>query len=152
MKIKNLSKTHLFLIELIVVILFFSFACSIAVQVFAKADHLEGNATALNESMLAVQSAAEIDKNTDLQEIDLARQPTYFNKRWQIVDSENAAYKMTYQVDLQNREAGTMAIFTYTVASIEGGGNEIIYHLQAKKYYSGETVTAASQTGGGPNE
>lgn len=71
---RGMSRSHLFLIELIVVILFFAFAGAVTVQVFAKAHELAQDTEALNGAILAVQSAAETDKASSFEEIIASRE------------------------------------------------------------------------------
>lgn len=141
MQFRGMSRSHLFLIELIIVILFFAFSAAIAVQVLSKAHELSQSATALNGAVLAVQTAAETDKTVRLQDIDTSQRTTaYFNEDWEIAEPAGAVYIMTSDVALEEREAGTMAVYSYSVAS----DNKVIYQLQSKKYYSGEALSAAS--------
>ncbi len=140
MKFKGMSRSHLFLIELTVVILFFAFASVISLQVFSKAYDIGNDTTALNGAIMAVQTAAETDKNTPFQDLTISQEATYFNKDWEIASLSDATYVMTSAVELEEKWAGTMAVFDYTVSS----ENEIVYQLQTKKYYSGETTSSSS--------
>lgn len=140
MQFKGMSRSHLFLIELIIVVLFFSFAGAVTVQVFSKARIMSDDATALNGAVLAVQTAAEADKGLRLQEIDPDGNTVYFDGTWKITDSSQAVYTMTSEVVLEQREAGTMAVYHYEVKSED----EIIWQLQSKKYYSGKLPNETS--------
>lgn len=143
MQFRGMSRSQLFLIELIVVILFFSFSVAIAVQVFSKAHELSQSSAALNGAVLAVQTAAETDKTVRLQDINTKQNTVYFNEDWEIAEPAHAVYIMTVDVTLEEREAGMMAVYNYSVTS----NDEVVYRLQSKKYYSGETLNTAS-----PNE
>lgn len=140
MRFKGMSRSHLFLIELIVVILFFSSASVITVQVFIKAFQLSERTTALNGAMLTVQTAAETDKTVSFQDIDTSKKTVCFNEDWEAVDPAEATYTITSNVTLDERSAGTMAVYDYTAAS----GGKTIYQLQAKRYYPGEMRSNAS--------
>lgn len=152
---QGMSRSHLFLMELIVVILFFAFAGAITVQVFAKAHELARDTEALNGAILAVQSAAETDKTAAFGEISASRKSIYFDVDWKVTDSAGAVYVLTSEVALEERPAGAMAVYHYTVtyggaadaavyaeaAPKKAGaatGDKIIYELDAKKYYPGE--------------
>jgi hypothetical protein len=50
---------------------------------------------------------------------------------------------VTSKVELIQQPAGVMAVYDYTASSKE----KVIYNLQAKKYYSGETVSDGSGSG-----
>jgi type II secretory pathway pseudopilin PulG len=136
-KINNTSKTHLFLIEMIIVLAFLSFACAIIIQVFAKADALSQQSLDLTGAVLAAQSAAELDKNKDWQQLDLAAQTVYFDKQWQQTDKDKAVYQLLTQTEMQARPTGTMLLYTYTIDSSADTNSKSIYQLQSKKYYSG---------------
>lgn len=148
MKEKSISRSHLFLIELILVILFFAIASSIALQVFVKASDLADSTMALNGGMMLAQSTAEIDKNTPFEELDLSERTEYFDEHWQKVDASTASYALTSKVELEDRWAGIMANFTYKITSSE----TLIYQLQAKKYYSMESLMPVPEKGGTFNE
>ena len=140
MKYKGMSRSHLFLIELIIVILFFSFASVISLQVFSKSYDIANDTTALNGALMAVQTAAETDKSISFRNLDTSREAVYFNKNWEISDPNDATYIMSSDVTFEDKWAGTMAVFDYTVTA----DNVIIYQLQTKKYYAGETLSSAS--------
>ncbi len=140
MKNRGMSRSHLFLIELIVVILFFSFAGVITVQVFSKAFQLAEGTTALNGATIVVQTAAETDRTRSLEEFIPSQNIVYYNKGWEVTNPSNAAYTMTTDATLEERWAGSMAIHHYTVTS----GDKIIYQLLTKKYYSGNAALEAS--------
>ena len=88
MQYRGMSRSHLFLIELIVVILFFSIAVAITVQVFSKAYELTQNSRELNGAILAVQTAAEMDKTSAFSEIDINKGPVYYNSNWELTIPE----------------------------------------------------------------
>ena len=139
MKFKGMSRSHLFLIELIVVILFFSFASVITVQIFSKSFQLAENTTALNGAVMAVQTAAETDKTILFKNIDPSEKIIYYNKDWKITDRANSVYTLTSDVTMEEKWAGTMAVYNYTMSS----DDKTIYQLKTKKYYSGETTSTS---------
>lgn len=131
---KGISRSALFLTELIIVILFFAIASTITLQLFVKASGLADRTSDLNGGIMVVQSAAEIDKSTDLMSLDQKSRFEYYDENWEKTDEANKVYTLTSQVVLENRWAGTMAIFTYTLSARE----TVIYELTAKKYYSNQ--------------
>ncbi|MGN0712066.1 MAG: hypothetical protein ACI4LO_09900 [Anaerovoracaceae bacterium] len=58
----DFSKSHLFLMEFICVVLFFAVCAAVCVQAFVKSDALSRYGQTTNEALLAVQSAAETIK------------------------------------------------------------------------------------------
>ena len=136
-KSNNISKTHLFLMEMIIVLAFLAFACAIVIQVFARADGLSRQSLDLNSAILVAQSAAELDKNQDWQQIDLTAQTVYFDEQWQQTDKDKAVYRLSRQTEVQERPSGAMLIYTYIISSPTDANDKTIYQLQSKKYYSG---------------
>ena len=106
MQFRGMSRSHLFLIELIIAVLFFSFAGAITVQVFSRAHDLAESTTALNGAVIAAQTAAETDKTALFENIGAARDTVYFNRDWEITKKPEAVYNMTSDVNLEEREAG----------------------------------------------
>jgi hypothetical protein len=141
-KYKGMSRSHLFLVELIIVILFFAFSSIITVQVFGRSFHLDNDTTALNGAVIAVQTVAETDKNTDFKDIDPTEKTAYFSKEWTPSEPTAAEYKLVTKTSFAEQEAGTMAIYDYTAVSTTD--NSVIYQLQTKKYYSGESASSGS--------
>ena len=136
MKKNGISRSHLFLIELIVTILFFAFACAVALMVFGKAHDLSNNTSALNGALTAVQNAAETNRLEDLSDLS-EPSPVYFNKDWQVTDLNKADFTLTAELKLEDRPDGKMAVWTYTVVD---KNQDLIYQLGAKKYYPEPSV------------
>src|SRR5665648_831922 len=61
---KNHAKSELFLMEFIVVILFFSLCTAICISAFVKANHISEESKLLNGAMILAQSTAEGIKAT----------------------------------------------------------------------------------------
>ncbi len=61
---KNHTKSELFLMEFIVVILFFSLCTAICISAFVKANHISEESKLLNGAMILAQSTAEEIKAT----------------------------------------------------------------------------------------
>ncbi len=139
MEFRGMSRSQLFLIELIIAVLFFSFAGAVTVQVFSKASELAQKAEALNGAVIAAQTAAETQRTVPFRDIDPDGDTVYFDDSWTITEPSKAVYTMTTNVVLEKREAGAMAVYHFEVKSAD----EIIWQLQTKKYYTGESVDVA---------
>ena|SRR5665647_2836019 len=61
----NHTKSELFLMEFIVVILFFSLCTAVCISAFVKANHISEESKLLNGAMILAQSTAEEIKATD---------------------------------------------------------------------------------------
>ena len=139
---KGFSRSQLFLIELIVVVLFFSFSAAIAMMVFGKAHELSEDAKALNGAMVMAQSAAEADRSKPLNEVGANSELIYLNENWEKTSAEDAEYLLKVEINLEDRPAGKMAFLNYTVS--DATDEDIIYHLETKKYYSGQPVIGSA--------
>lgn len=133
MRIKGISKSGVFLIELVLVILFFSFCCTITLQLFVKSALLSKNAKDLSNGMMVAQSAVEKDKRMPFQALVPGEQTIYFHQDWSAADEADSTYALQSKVSFSPQEAGTMAELSYTIYK----GEEQIFSLEAKKYYSG---------------
>lgn len=61
---KNRTKSELFLMEFIAVILFFSLCTAVCISAFVRANHISEESTLLNGAMILAQSTAEKIKAT----------------------------------------------------------------------------------------
>lgn len=132
MKGRNISRSNLFLIELIIVILFFAFASLIAMQIFLKSDGLASDTVTLNGAIMAAQTAAETEKAASFHDLKMLSKNTYYDEDWKITQKKNKAYTLKRNIKLEKRTAGTLVTFVNTITQ-EG---DIIYKLESKKYYS----------------
>ncbi|MDF3003027.1 MAG: hypothetical protein K0Q48_3146, partial [Bacillota bacterium] len=146
MRKKGVSRSQLFLIELIVVVLFFSLAAAMVMMVFGKAHELSAGSEALNEAISAVQSAAETDKVKLQEEVVQGTESVYFDEVWKKTDPENAAYRLNTEVKLEARPAGFMAIYRYAVGYASEDTKTMIYRLEMKKYYSKQSGIEQTET------
>lgn len=99
---KSSSKTPLFLMELIIVILFFSICSAICMKIFASSQMLSKDASTLTGSVLACQSVAEVYKaeNGDLEvisslldgEIDGNTVVVGYTNNWERTEYSDAPY------------------------------------------------------------
>ncbi|MEA5011514.1 MAG: hypothetical protein VB100_07345 [Angelakisella sp.] len=107
MGIHRTPKSGLFLLEMVILILFFSIASAICVNLFVKAHVLSTQSRDLGTAVQQVQTVAETYKavNGDtsqmtqllaLAEEDGGKLALYYNKEWQIQqDSNDAVYTLT---------------------------------------------------------
>ncbi|HBU11848.1 MAG TPA: hypothetical protein DEB31_03725 [Clostridiales bacterium] len=99
------SKTKLFLMELIIIILVFSIAGAVCIDLFAQARLLSVNSTDTTNAMIEAQSAAEMVRNTNGDPRSVAGFPqaavsedgytVYYDANWgALPGSEGAVYQM----------------------------------------------------------
>ncbi|MBO4901445.1 MAG: hypothetical protein J5518_01440 [Lachnospiraceae bacterium] len=138
---KNLpkSKTALFLMELIIVILFFSIASAVCMQLFAKSHVISRQTKELNHAVAIAQSYAEVMRGTDgsMESIlaafpDAVAEDNYFevfyDSDFNVCDPASAAYvsdvTITPNGAIQNMEIRIVNLSDYSE----------IYTLTATKY------------------
>lgn len=138
---KNLpkSKTALFLMELIIVILFFSIASAVCMQLFARSHTIGQQTRELNHAVAIAQSYAEVMRGTDgsMESIlaafpDAVAEDNYFevfyDSDFQVCDPSSAAYvsdvTITPNGAIQNMEIRIVRLNDYSE----------IYSLNATKY------------------
>ena len=138
---KNLpkSKTALFLMELIIVILFFSLASAVCMQLFAQSHLISKETRELNHAVSIATSYAEVMRGTDgsMESIleafpEAVAQDNYFevfyDAHFQVCDPDAAAYvtdvTITPNGAIQNMEIRFVRLSDY----------HEIYKLNATKY------------------
>ncbi len=138
MSIHRTSRSGLFLMELILIILFFAITSGVCVNLFAKAHVLSAASTDLNHAVLQCETAAETYKHLDG---DLGQVASslggeqqgemlvlYFDQEWnQVTDRETAVYRLTL---VQTQEENGL---TGAVVSAAKGEKEL-YQLTVKKF------------------
>ncbi|QOX63387.1 hypothetical protein FRZ06_08490 [Anoxybacterium hadale] len=144
MRTKGISRSQLFLIELIVVVLFFSLAAAMVMMAFGKAHELSAGSEALNGAISAIQSTAETDKGKQPEEVSQGTESAYYDKSWKKTDPASAEYLLNTEVKLEARPAGFMAVYRYAASYASENTNTIIYKLEMKKYYSGSSYTISA--------
>lgn len=132
---KNISRSNLFLIELIIIIVFFIFASSIILRVFVKANELSVNTVALDGAVITTQSNAEFYKTMSYSQLSNTTSIYYYDKNWQKTTFENAYYLITMEIILEDKQHGIMANFNQKVNFIDKKNDDLIFNLETKKYY-----------------
>lgn len=146
------SKSSLFLIELIVVILFFSIAGTVCIQLFVKSHLLSTKTKALNQCVKYAQNYAEVftnmngSRNDFLDFLDnpvLSEDKTayhiYFDKEFQITgDFDKAFYDLKLVFDASDNNISVLNMNFYKISD-----NTLLYGIDVKKY---------TGTGGANNE
>lgn len=132
------SKSGLFLLELIIGILFFSFASAICMQIFVKAHLVSIKSSDLTAAMTKVQSAAEAFKSLDGNESDLAELlsaqqsggllTVSYDNAWNPAPDGQNAYRMTIQISKQG------SVYDSQIRMFKGVEEQPIYELDVKKY------------------
>jgi hypothetical protein len=121
----KVSKSAIFLFELMVVILVFTVSAAVCASVFAKAHGFSADSKDLTAAVVKAESVAELFKNTGGKETLPGE--FLFDKEWNPV---SAIEESKFRVVLSPSEQGEMA-----VCLIEAyRGDELIYDLEVKAY------------------
>jgi hypothetical protein len=126
----KISKTAIFLFELMVVILIFSVAAAVCTNVFGKAHEFSTDSKALTMSVLKAESVAEEFKAGKAPDGDLL-----FDKDWKPLPSADID-DAVYFIQTDVTEDGDMRSMDISVKKVgyAGIGPEDVYGLQVKSY------------------
>ena len=129
----NISRTNLFLIELIIIIAFFIASLSIIISVFSKVNSTSIEASALNGASITMQSNAELYKIISYDELPTDTQMLYYDKNWQITSAGNEYYIITVEISLEDKDYSVIASFNQEAKFADSG--KPIFTLETKKYF-----------------
>ena len=118
------SKSAIFLFELMIIILVFTLAAAVCVQVFASAFNMSTESRELTMSSMNAQTVAEQFK-TGKPDIE----PLYFDKGWAATDAGNAYYI----VELEEQQ-GAPQMRDAWVYVYKKNSDEAIYSLRVKEF------------------
>jgi hypothetical protein len=124
----KVSKTAIFLFELMVVILIFSLAAAVCTNIFGKAYGFSTESKALTMAVLKAESIAEEFKAGKAPGGDLL-----FDKDWKpAADESSAAYRIRSDVT----QGGDMKVMDISVEKTarSGGAAGDVYELRVKSY------------------
>ena len=140
MRSRRSLKSGLFLIELIIMILFFAIASAICVRLFVHA-HLTAKAsTDLSQAVFISQSAAETIKGTDASSEKLSEllgavpsengYSVFYDKNWQrMASSQDCSYRM----DITLKKTENILTAALVVIDTEKNTDAPIYDLTVNK-------------------
>ena len=121
----RVSKSAVFLFELMVIILVFTLAAAICTQIFASAYNMSKESHELTMSSINAQTVAERFK-ADIADPGEIR---YFDRDWKATDRMNAYYWVMLE-----ETAGTEKTREAWVNVYEQGIDETIFSLHVKEY------------------
>lgn len=129
----NISRTNLFLIELIIIIAFFIASLSIIISVFSKVNSTSIEASALNGASITMQSNAELYKIISYDELPTDTQLLYYDKNWQSTSIGNEYYIITVEISLEDKDYSVIASFNQEAKFADS--DKPIFTLETKKYF-----------------
>jgi Tfp pilus assembly protein PilE len=119
----KISKSAIFLFELMVVILVFTVSAAICTSIFVKAYTFSEDSEDLTMAVIKAESAAERFKAGENREAG----ELYFDKDWESVSSESGA---GFRIVLSPSEQGGLSVCGIEVYK----GAESLYSLEVKAY------------------
>ena len=142
MMAKRHAKSSLFLLEMMVVILFFALTSAICVHLFVQAHQTARHSEALTNGVLLAQSAAELYKSTAG---DLGETAKLLEGQWDEAQGLSVAYDALWQPVGPQTEAAYRLEMTETAdqrvrsaeINIVDASGQAIYQLHVKAYQAG---------------
>ncbi|MEA4987176.1 MAG: hypothetical protein VB095_03890 [Anaerovorax sp.] len=119
------SKSQIFLMEFIIVILFFSICVTICLKAFVEANYMSEESKRINQAILIAESAAECIKASDYKEMD--------DKLSSLVYSQ--VKEKEYNIEVKKQLKNQMVEATIIVCDEK---KKEIYKLKVKKYTPSE--------------
>jgi type II secretory pathway pseudopilin PulG len=122
-------RINTFLVEIVVVILFFALSATVTLQLFVAAHNRQRESSEISAAMLQAQSLVEQFRAGETMDATL-----YFDEDWNPVMG-SGKYEVALRVNPEERAAGQMLVANVRVVRSAADGTEKeIYGLTAKKY------------------
>lgn len=134
----NYSKSQIFLLEFIIVVLFFAICSTICISVFMKADTISKDSSRDVNALVIAQNAAECFKASesadpeeyyDFDEIQEGRYIAYYDGKFDSTTKEKAEYVL--KIELDEIDAG---IISAEISIFEINEKTAFYKLNVDKY------------------
>ncbi len=131
------SKAKLFLIELVIIILFFSFASGVCMKMFATAKQISMRSTELTMASMAAQSAAEAVKSGGEQGLQDALgvqgsdglYEVHYDKDWNVVQGDGSFLMAVRLNHADNDLLSAVIEVRYQ--------DDVLYQITAKRFEGG---------------
>ena len=114
MKSRLSSRSTTPLIEIIIVLFFFAFVCTVLLQMFLLSDEKSKLSENLIKADLVATTILEQQKGTSIAE---GKQAYYYDRDWKLCGKDDAAFTAEVRVSVEKTSAGTL--FSGTVAVYE---------------------------------
>jgi hypothetical protein len=148
---RDYAKSQLFLMEFIIVVLFFALCTSVCISAFVKADSISKGSKELNDALILAQSAAESIKGLNYNELDRLSGLTglyqeeknkfrgYYSKNFESLgntgktsEDAKAVYVMETTLSVKDK------MLTASITVREKSSKDNICRLEIKKYLPDE--------------
>lgn len=138
MKKEISSKSNLFFLELIIVILLFALTSTLLLSVFVKANTIRQKSKNQTYGMIAAQSVAETIKAA--KEIDRTQMTLYYDAEWHLVAApEQGVFVIDVVSEEKSTGSGILLDIKLEVSKLDQSGKseENIWQMSFKKYIPG---------------
>ena len=147
----RLKQTNTFLVEIIIVILFFSLSVAVTLQLFVSAHADSTLSSEKNIALMRAQSVCEQIREADPgapesfekkiegctlteQNGSVGRYEVCFDKDWNIVNTQSAYYLMTIEINSTQEESGLLISAAVSVAKDKNGTAQMLTQLNTSRY------------------
>lgn len=139
---KETSRVHTALIELIIVILFFSISAAVILQFFVSAHLKSEDSAQKSAAVLQAQQIAETFQQTGSPPSGAVSQGDgamlYFDEDWNPLQSaKGASFFAELRFSQDKTDAGSLRKLTVNLLKNDEKGGEAIYALSVQKYVPG---------------
>ena len=142
---KTSGKTNSFLLEMILMILFFSVSAAVILQLFASSHNIQKQSSSKNEALLYAQTLAEEFKASGQNLLARTSEQTeerYLDENWQETGKDNAVY--TAQIKISNQSTAAGHLFSATVSVFTSDTEKhLLCRIPATVYLPSEGGTVA---------
>lgn len=126
----NSSKSKLFLMEFICVVLMFAVSAAACVSAFAKADYISRQGSVLSEATLIAETAAEKIKMASPDKLEAVSE--------KVEEEVNALYKGMYEVHISTASSKNIFTGDIKVYNVKHGNvqheQDFVCRIEVKKY------------------
>ena len=130
----NLNKTRAFLTEFLSVILFFSVAAVIAINLYVEANRKNDESIVLSHASMRVQTVAEGIRAGNIVYKKGQEYIEYLDKNMQISAPEKAVYIQKVVVSSVGNEETSGMEYKYKISIFSRNDDKLIYSIELRKY------------------
>lgn len=153
MRAKLSSRSVTPLVEILIVLFFFAFVCTVVLEMFASADAKSQLAADINRAAVAAQNCAETIRGRessllseslpDFEIADAGSQRVFtrwLDKDWNTSEKSGARYLMEIKIKKADSAAGILTKGTLSVYRVENGGasKQVLIELPLGEYTPGK--------------
>ena len=135
----KLNKTRAFLTEFIIVILFFSVAAVITMQLFVVANNHSDDNKRISDAVIHAQTVAENIRAGVIYYVKEGIYSEYLDENMELVDESEAVYIEKVIVSISQEESTAAGdVYDYDIVISDADSDEVWYSLSFKQYQSKE--------------